>query len=119
MSETFGAFVRRKRLETGVSLRAFAQKAGVSSVYQSSFEQGIRTAPNGETLKKIATLLKLNNEEEKKLYDLAVETKSVISTPYDITCYIKSNDIVKDAIRTAKDNNISEDKWREFISSIS
>lgn len=65
MSETFGAFVRRKRLETGVSLRAFAQKAGVSSVYQSSFEQGIRTAPNGETLKKIATLLKLNNEEEK------------------------------------------------------
>lgn len=119
MHETFGIFVRLKRKEQGITLRNFANEIGISPVYESNIEKGIRTAPNGETVEKIAKVLSLDIEDKNKLFDLASETKNDITIPYDICCYINDNRVVKNAIRLALEKNVSLEKWKEFISSIS
>lgn len=42
---TFGEFVRSRRIELGYSVRAFASNLGISAVYLSDIENGARPAP--------------------------------------------------------------------------
>jgi repressor LexA len=53
-----GATIRRLREETGLSQRALARKAGISSQYLCDIEIG-RTSPSLKSLEKIATALQL------------------------------------------------------------
>ncbi len=40
MNQTFGAFVRQKRMALGISLRGLAARLGLSPVYMSIIETG-------------------------------------------------------------------------------
>lgn len=57
--------------------------------------------------------LDLTVDEERLLYDLAAEERN--SLAQDIPNYIKGNDIIIRALRTAKDVNAGVEEWQNFI----
>ncbi|MFL5330485.1 MAG: helix-turn-helix domain-containing protein [Gemmataceae bacterium] len=60
---TFGEFLREKRMAKGFSLRKFAEKVGVSPTYLSQVEQGNVDPPTADRVKRMAALLEENPDE--------------------------------------------------------
>lgn len=69
MNITFGEWLRRERLLTGVSLREFAMQAGISATYLSKIERGEFKPPSEEVIKRICVLLNANSDEALALAD--------------------------------------------------
>jgi len=61
--ETFGQYIRRRRMEMGFTLREFARKVGVSPTYMSQVEQDVADPPTVERVRKMAELLEENADE--------------------------------------------------------
>lgn len=55
--QDFGGFIRRLRQEKGITLRGFAQKAGMSPTYLSKIERGDFKPPGEEKIRNIAKAL--------------------------------------------------------------
>ncbi len=116
---TFGSFLSEKRKSRGIILTDLAGELEVSKVYLCDIEKGRKAAPKSEHLEKIAAYLKLSEEERNLMYDLAASgqaCKKGISP--DLPDYIMDNDIVRAALRTAKQYKIEDDEWQEFIDKI-
>ena len=118
MEQTFGAFLTRKRLEREFTLRGFAEKMGLSPVYICNLEKDRRTAPKKELLDKMSTLLRLDKQEEQTLLDLAARSQNAPAVSLDLPEYIMEHDIVRVALRTAKDADATDAEWQEFIEQI-
>ena len=71
MEQTFGSFVREKRMARGLSLRGLAAKLEVSPVYMSNMENNRRPAPTKEKLDHLIEILGLGQEDIERLLDLA------------------------------------------------
>ena len=99
---TFGSYISEKRRRIGLTLRGFAKQAKISPVYASYIEQGIRAAPTKDILQRIVSVLELSTEETEHLYDLAAESKIEPDITQDLPDYIVKNEIVRVALRTAK-----------------
>lgn len=115
---TFGEYIYEKRKRSGFTIRDLSEKISASPSYISGIERGTRTAPNSDILKKLSNVFNLSREEEAKMMDLAAKTKSSPTVPSDVLPYINENNIVHKAIRTAMQNNISDDEWENFIEHI-
>lgn len=116
---TFGSFLSEKRKDRGVILTDLAAELGVSKVYLCDIEKGRKAAPKSEHLEKIADYLKFSTDECNLMYDLAANgqaCKKGISP--DLPDYIMDNDIVRTALRTAKQYDIDDNEWQEFIDKI-
>mgnify|MGYP003518834694 CR=1 FL=1 len=116
---TFGSFLKEKRTSRDILMKDLACELGVSAVYICDVEKDRRAAPKAEYLKKIAELLKLDEEERDMMYDLAAVLhvgRKAISP--DLPDYIMEKDVVRAALRTAKQYNIDDDEWLEFIEKI-
>lgn len=121
MSEklTFGGFLSEKRKRRDILLKDLAAHLGVSAVYICDVEKDRKAAPKSEHLELIADYLHLNEEERNTMYDLAANVqayKKGISP--DLPDYIMEKDIVRTALRTAKQYDINDDAWAEFIEKI-
>ena len=70
---TFGDWLRAKRVERGITLRAFAEASDLDPGYLSRYERGLVPAPQGEALQRIAKALGLkeDSEDRQTLQDLA------------------------------------------------
>lgn len=113
---SFGAFVRAKREALGKSLRSVAADIDMAPAYLSDVEKGNRWPPV-KYLETLAEVLGITKEDELSLfYDLAGEIREG-SYP-DLTDYIGKTDIARVALRKARDHNISEEKWQQFIDTI-
>jgi transcriptional regulator with XRE-family HTH domain len=112
---TLGGFITRKRNERDMTLRGLAQKVGISPVYLCNIEKGRRPMTAEETLDKIAAELLLNKDEKALLLDLAAKSKSIPIVAADLPEYINERDIVRVALRTAKDVDATDEEWQEFI----
>ena len=114
---TFGAFVRNKRLSLNphISLRKMAELLSLSAVYMSNIETGREAAPKDEILLKLVNILKLNKEEQDHMYDLAAESKNYPTVPSDLPEYITTHNYAKIALRVARDVDATDDEWIEFI----
>ena len=66
MEQTFGAFIRQKRLAKMIKLNTFASQIGISNVYLSYIETGKRPAPSNPIIEKIKQALNLNENETAK-----------------------------------------------------
>ena len=66
--DTFGGFVRKKRLEANVNLRKLADILEIAPAYMSDIENNHRYPPEKEKIYKIAETLKLSKEETDYLY---------------------------------------------------
>lgn len=118
MKQTFGSFIREKRLQKMMKLNAFAKLVGISPVYLSYLENGKRPAPSNKVLNAIIFHLLLNSSDTEKLLLLAAETHHRPALPDDLIDYINKNKYVVDALRTAKNHNSSDIVWKDLIKRI-
>ena len=114
MEETFGKFIRTKRLERGLTLRGLAARLDLSPVYMSNIETDRRAAPTQEHLDRLAAELSLSKEERERMLDLAAKSKTQ-QVSADLPDYIMERDIVRAALRTAKEVDATDEEWQEFI----
>ena len=59
----FGEFVRNTRLDLKIGLREFALKIGISATFISKMEVGDFKPPKEENIKKMARILKVDEDE--------------------------------------------------------
>ena len=113
----FGAFIRSKRVSTDpyISLRKMAELLHLSPVHMSNIETGRDAAPKNEVLENLARILKLDKQEQERMYDLAAESKNYVAIPGDLPEYITSHEYAKIALRVAKDVDATDQEWIEFI----
>lgn len=110
---TFGEFIKKRRQNKGITLRAFANMIDIAPAYMSDIEKSKRNAPTQEILEKMAKGLELSNEEANKLFDLAASSKDAVAQ--DLKEYVNSNKNVRVALRKAKDLNLGDDEWIKII----
>ena len=117
---TFGAFVRKKRIELdpSISLRKMAEILKLSPVYMSNIETGRVAAPKNEVLVNLARQLKLSKKEEELMYDLAADSKNYTAVPGDLPEYLTTHEYAKIALRVAKDVDATDEEWMEFIAKL-
>ena len=114
MEQTFGTFVRSRRQEIGISLRTLAAKLEISPVYMSNIENDRRGAPSRPHLERLEQVLQLNRTETEEMLDLAAKSKSD-RVSADLPDYIMDREIVRAALRTAKEVDATDQEWQEFI----
>ena len=117
MEQTFGSFVREHRMSRGLSLRNLAAKLEISPVYMSNIETDRKPAPTQEKLDKLVDILGLGQYEVEQLLDLAAKSKNR-QVSADLPEYIMERDIVRVALRTAKEVDATDAEWQEFIDRI-
>ena len=115
MENSFGSFIRERRIGQKLSLRKFANLVGISAAYLSSIESGCRTAPTEKVLVKMSEVLMLSDRDKTFMSDLAAASKNKGMVATDIADYISENNYVSNAIRTAMDLHIDKDDWENFI----
>lgn len=112
---TFGQYIKEKRESLGKSLRSVATDIGMAPAYLSDVEKGNRWPPV-KYLEKMIEMLQIPQSELNTFYDLAGDIREG-SYP-DLTDYIGKTDIVRVALRTARDHNIPDEQWQAFIDTI-
>ena len=112
-TESFAAFVTRKRKEHNITMRALANVLGVSGPYLYDVEQGHRNPLKKENLEKMAAFFELDEEETALMFDLAGIDRGIV--PLDLPDYILNNAYVRVALRKAKSKNIKEEECQKFI----
>ena len=68
LSEKFGSYIRRLRIENNIGQRELAKKIGIAASYLNDIEKNKRTAPRIDLIKKLSIILKADLN---LLYDLA------------------------------------------------
>ncbi len=115
VKQSFGSFVRAKRLEADITLRGMAQILDISPVYMSNIETDRNPAPKADILEKLAKALRLDKHEREIMYDLAAQSKNYAAIPGDLPEYISANEYARIALRMAKDVDATDTEWIEFI----
>lgn len=110
---TFGEFIKEKRQNKGITLRAFADMVEIAPAYMSDIEKSKRNAPTQEILEKMIKVLELSNEDANELFDLAASSKDAIAQ--DLKEYVSGNQNVRAALRKAKDLKLGDDEWIKII----
>ena len=112
---TFGAFIRKKRLQHSITLRQLVELIGIAPVHLSNIENDRRPAPKDDVLKRIIDVLQLSKKEQEYMYDLAARSKHTPSVPRDLPEYISANELARVALRTAKEVGATDNEWLDFI----
>ncbi|MFZ5611852.1 XRE family transcriptional regulator [Desulforamulus profundi] len=112
----FGEFIAKKRIDQGITLRGMADMLEITPAYLSDIEKSRRNPPDKPLLEKIATILKLTEDDKNLMFDLAGKGRCEVSP--DLPEYIMSNEVVRVALRKAKDV-ATEDDWQQFIDKLS
>ena len=110
--ETLGEFIISARKRKEMSARQLAIALDISPVYVCDFEKDRKPATD-EILEKMRRVLLLSEEEAERMYDLAAIAKNTVSA--DLPKYIMENELVRTALRTAKKNQVPDEKWERFI----
>ena len=112
-SAPFGEYMRQRREQLGKTMRAFAAEVEISPAYLCDIENGNRKPPE-RFLDKFAKALGITHSDElNQFYDLAGVSKNGQHT--DINSYIDALPSARMALRTAKDNNFTDEDWLELI----
>ena len=89
VEQTFGSFLREKRMARGLTLRGMAAKL----------------------------LLQLDKPEREWMLDLAAKSKQNWVSA-DLPDYIMDREIVRAALRTAREADATDQEWQDFIDRI-
>jgi len=110
--QAFGAYLKGKRNERGITIRAMAYGIGVAAGYYCDIESGRRTPIGLCLLDRAIDVLKLTEADRQTVYDYAGKARS--AAPPDLTQYINGSKAVRSALRAAKEKASDED-WQRFI----
>lgn len=108
---SFGVFIRERRESLGKTVRSFAKDLGITPAYLSDIEKGNRYAPKAK-LELMFQLLELPKDQKHLFMDLASLTRGEFE---DINPYLGETLLARMALRKAKENGISDEKWKEII----
>lgn len=109
----FGEYIKQMRERLGKTLRAFAAEVEISPAYLCDIENGNRKPPE-RFLERLSEALEIREADElNRFYDLAGVSKNGQHT--DINSYIDALPSARMALRTAKDNNFTDEDWLELI----
>jgi transcriptional regulator with XRE-family HTH domain len=108
----FGDFVSFKRHEREITSLQMAETLGLSPGYYCDIEKNRSNPPDKTILAKLIETLRLSVEDIHTFYDLAGKARS--EAPPDLPEYINENQVVRVALRLAKEKGSSDD-WRRFI----
>lgn len=114
MDERFGKFVRQKREEKKINLRKLAEILDIAPAYMSDIEKSRRYPPDREKIEIIAKTLELTEEETNYLFDMAALAKDNTVSP-DLPQYIMEHDIVRVALRRARDIDAGQEEWEKVM----
>ena len=67
MEQTFGKFIKHRRLELEKGLRQFTEELNIPAHIYSKIERGLKTAPTGEALIPYLKVLEFNMDSEEHL----------------------------------------------------
>jgi transcriptional regulator with XRE-family HTH domain len=109
---SFGDFLIAKRREKEIPSMQICEKVGISPGYYCDIERNRRYPPDREALARMAQALSLTDEDAATFYDLAGKARS--EAPPDLPDYINEYQVVRVALRLAKDRGCVDD-WRRFI----
>lgn len=102
MFEELGKFIKkkvdRKINKPVVNKTDIINNLGITNQYLHDLENGKRT-PSPDLIKKMITILNLNDNEQIQLYDLVCDCHKNRKIPADIEEYIINNTEAKDKIR--------------------
>ena len=110
----FGEYVEFTRKERGITLRGLAGELDIAPAYMSDMEKGRRYPPDRVKLDEIARILRLSEDDKNLLFDLAARAK-INTISQDLPEYIMERDIVRVALRKARDNNATDEDWAKVI----
>ncbi len=116
-TNTFGRFVREKRLDAGdVTLKDIGYAVGVSLSYYRDIEHDRRNPGEGFDYEALAKLLKLSESEKAHMYDLAGKCRKTVPEDIeDVMMNTESGNMARMALRMTKAGIAKEDDWKEFI----
>lgn len=75
--------------------------------------RGATPAPGGKFVERISSFLGLSKEEHEMLLDLAADSRQTV--PADLPDYIRKHDIVRAALRVAKEVDATDEEWAAFM----
>lgn len=110
---TFGSNISQKRRELNHTLREAAMQIGITAVYLSEMENGKKTNPSSEIMRKMVSVLCLNEDETAIFYDLHAKANGIVSQ--DLPEYIMKSGIIRKALRKAKKKPATDKDWQGFI----
>ena len=110
---TFGTFISTRRKELKQNLRDTAKYLKIAYGYLSDIEQNRRPAPDGDFVDRISEFLQLSTKEQELLLDWAARSRNTVSA--DLPEYIMENDIVRAALRVAKEVDATDEEWQAFM----
>lgn len=114
MKNSFGQFLREKRLALDLSLREFAKRVGVQPSNYCNVEADVLPPPPAETLDRIKELgLIKGSEDYETFHDLAAKGRDEI--PADVERIVKENDLIPAMLRTVEYEKVSKDQLRGII----
>ena len=117
VEQTFGSFLREKRMARGLTLRGMAAKLDLSPVYLSNIENDRRPAPTRAYLERLEQELHLSKVETEQMLDLAAKSQNN-RVSADLPDYIMDREIVRAALRTAREADATDQEWQDFIDRI-
>ena len=89
----------------------------MSPVYLSNIENDRRPAPTRAYLERLEQELHLSKVETEQMLDLAAKSQNN-RVSADLPDYIMDREIVRAALRTAKEADATDQEWQEFIDRI-
>lgn len=123
MAGEFGKFIDEKRRGRGddgkdILLKDIAKAMGTTATYLSDIVKGRRNPPEMSLLLKIADILKLSQEEQAEMFDLAGRERNEAAP--DLPEYIMDEKLphVRAALRKANDKGLGDDFWKQVYEAI-
>ena len=115
--DTFGRFVRGKRLDAGdITLKDIGYAVGISLSYYSDIEHDRRNPGEGFDYEKLARILRLSEDEKAYMYDLAGKCRKTVPEDIEeVMMNTESGNMARMALRMTKAGIAKEDDWKEFI----
>ena len=119
----FKDFLSAKRKDRKITIRDFAKQVKLSPSFVCDLESGNRNYPitddvNPNLRDDLIKALKLNKHETEELDRLIDESllhsRKVLP---DMSSYLLKTPMAQFALRTAKENNITDEQWKQVINS--
>ena len=114
--QKFEQFLKAKRIEKNIGLREFARLIGLQPSNYCSIESGSLPAPPEEKLRLMAKVLKLNQQEQRLLFDLAAKSRDDI--PLDLKELIRKDTVIPALLRTVEDEKVGSEQIRAIVKDI-
>lgn len=117
--ETFGKCIRARRKELGKTVRGVAQAVGMSPIYLSDIERGLRVAPvSSKRINYMDNLIRELQIDQSELHSFYGMADASCVRAETIQSYLSRTPIAKIAVRLANEADIPDSEWQKFIDHI-